>query len=35
VQGARRTGDNTVSANVRFVLNDGRITSDEKGDARV
>jgi eukaryotic-like serine/threonine-protein kinase len=28
VEGARRTGDNTVSANVRFVLNDGRITSE-------
>jgi hypothetical protein len=28
VADTRRTGDNTVSANVRFVLNDGRITNE-------
>jgi hypothetical protein len=28
LEDARRTGDTTVSANVRFVLSDGRITRE-------
>ena len=28
MEDARRTGDNTVSATVRFVLKDGRVTRE-------